>query len=140
MVPGQRAVDVHDTLAGVCSSIGSADCCRSGAAASASDQHVASARAVIANGGVFAQMPEGTVSGPAGRIGPFRVGWALIALRTGAPIVPFAMAGTEELYIGKRMVSRVLPPTSVAGLLGPSWDGRIPEPRDRATSWTSPAG
>jgi 1-acyl-sn-glycerol-3-phosphate acyltransferase len=82
------------------------------------EQHVASARAVIANGGVFAQMPEGTVSGPPGRIGPFRVGWGLIALRTGAPIVPFAIAGTEELYIGRRMVSRILPPTSAEGLLG----------------------
>jgi len=96
------------------------------------EQHVASARAVIANGGVFAQMPEGTVSGPAGRIGPFRVGWAVIALRTDAPIVPFAMAGTEELYVGRRLVSKVLPPTSVAGLLGPSWDGRRPEEGTRA--------
>jgi 1-acyl-sn-glycerol-3-phosphate acyltransferase len=82
------------------------------------EQHVASAKAVIANGGVFAQMPEGTVSGPAGTIGPFRFGWALIALRTGAPIVPMAIAGTEELYLGRRMASRILPPTSVAGLLG----------------------
>jgi 1-acyl-sn-glycerol-3-phosphate acyltransferase len=88
--------------------------------------HVASARAVIANGGVFAQMPEGTVSGPVGRIGPFRTGAALIALRTGAPIVPLAMAGTEELYIGKRMASRILPPTSAAELLGSEWDGRVP--------------
>jgi 1-acyl-sn-glycerol-3-phosphate acyltransferase len=87
------------------------------------EQHVASARAVTANRGVFAQMPEGTVSGPAGRIGPFRVGWALIALRTGAPIVPFAMAGTEELYLGKRMASRILPATSVGELLGAAWDG-----------------
>jgi hypothetical protein len=90
------------------------------------DVHVASARAVIANGGVFAQMPEGTVSGPPGRIGPFRNGWALIALRVPAPIVPLAMAGTEELYIGKRMASRVLPATSVGDLLGPSWDGALP--------------
>ena len=90
------------------------------------DQHVASARAVIANGGVFAQMPEGTVSGPAGRIGPFRVGWAVIALRTDAAIVPFAMAGTEELYLGRRMASRILPPTSPAALLGSSWDGELP--------------
>jgi 1-acyl-sn-glycerol-3-phosphate acyltransferase len=90
------------------------------------EQHVASARAVTGNGAVFAQMPEGTVSGPAGRIGPFRVGWALIALRIGAPIVPLAMAGTEELYIGKRMVSRILPPTSVAELLGAGWDGDLP--------------
>jgi 1-acyl-sn-glycerol-3-phosphate acyltransferase len=94
--------------------------------------HVASATAVIANGAVFAQMPEGTVSGPAGRIGPFRVGWAVIALRTRAPIVPFAMVGTEELYVGRRMASRVLPPTSIDGLLGPGWDGVVPEPDTRA--------
>jgi 1-acyl-sn-glycerol-3-phosphate acyltransferase len=96
------------------------------------DPHVASARAVIANGGVFAQMPEGTVSGPPGRIGPFRAGWALIALRTRAPIVPFAMAGTDELYIGRRMASRILPVTSVGELLGPAWDGVAPEEGSRA--------
>jgi 1-acyl-sn-glycerol-3-phosphate acyltransferase len=90
------------------------------------ERHVDAARAVIANGGVFAQMPEGTVSGPAGRIGAFRIGWALIALRTGAQIVPFGIAGTEELYLGRRLASRILPPTSTAMLLGSSWDGRIP--------------
>jgi 1-acyl-sn-glycerol-3-phosphate acyltransferase len=90
------------------------------------ERHVAAARAVIGNGGVFAQMPEGTVSGPPGTLGPFRVGWALIALRTGAPIVPFAMAGTEELYLGKRMASRILPPTSIADLLGDGPGGERP--------------
>jgi hypothetical protein len=90
------------------------------------DGHVASARAVIANGGVFAQMPEGTVSGPPGRIGPFRNGAALIALRTGAPVVPLAMAGTEELYLGRRMASRLLPATSARELLGDEWDGTLP--------------
>lgn len=90
------------------------------------DKHVAAAQAVVANGAVFAQMPEGTVSGPVGRIGPFRSGAALIALRTGAPIVLLAMAGTEELYLGRRMAARILPPTSVAELLGPDWDGRSP--------------
>ena len=63
-------------------------------------------------------MPEGTVSGPPGRLGPFRTGWAVIALRTGAPIVPLAMAGTEELYLGRRMASRVLPATSARALAG----------------------
>ena len=82
------------------------------------EQHVASARAVIANGAVFAQMPEGTVSGPPGRVGPFRSGWAVIALRTDAPIVPLAMAGTEELYLGRRIASRILPVTSVRLLAG----------------------
>ncbi len=90
------------------------------------DAHVASARAVIANGGVFAQMPEGTVSGPPGRIGPFRTGAALIALRTGAPIVPLGIAGTEELYLGRRMASRVLPPVTPRALLGKAWDGVLP--------------
>ena len=77
-------------------------------------------------------MPEGTVNGPAGRLGPFRPGAALIALRTGAPIVPLAMAGTEELYLGRRMASRILPPTSAADLLGDGWDGVLPEPDSRA--------
>jgi 1-acyl-sn-glycerol-3-phosphate acyltransferase len=90
------------------------------------EAHVASARAVVGAGGVFVQMPEGTVSGQAGRIGPFRPGAALIALRTGATIVPFAMAGTEELYIGKRMASRILSPVTISDLLGSSWDGEPP--------------
>jgi len=94
--------------------------------------HVRSARAVVRAGAVFVQMPEGTVNGPPGRLGPFRPGAALIALRTGATIVPLAMAGTEELYIGRRMASRILRPTTPAELLGASWDGALPEPDSRA--------
>ena len=95
------------------------------------DGHVESARAVIANGAVFVQMPEGTVSGPAGRLGPLRNGWAIIAQRTDAPILPLAMAGTEELYIGRRMVSRVLPSTTVRELAGLPPDAILPEPGSR---------
>ncbi len=94
--------------------------------------HVRSARAVVDAGAVFVQMPEGTVNGPPGRLGPFRPGAAVIALRTGATIVPLAMAGTEELYIGRRMASQVLAPTSARELLGPEWDGVLPEPDSRA--------
>ena len=80
------------------------------------------------------------MSGPPGRIGPFRTGWAVIALRTDAPIVPLAMAGTEELYLGRRMASRVLP-----GHLGPCPRRVCPtaprsRPRARARSWTWRAG
>jgi len=95
------------------------------------EPHVASARAVIRNGAVFVQMPEGTVSGPPGRIGAFRNGAALIAIRTGAPIVPLAMAGTEELYIGRRMASRVLAPTSARDLAGDDWPDVAPEAGSR---------
>jgi 1-acyl-sn-glycerol-3-phosphate acyltransferase len=96
------------------------------------DAHVAAARAVVGNRGVFVQMPEGTVSGPPGRTGPFRTGWAVIALRTDAPIVPFAMAGTEELYLGKRMASRVLAPTTARELAGLAPDAPLPAPGSRA--------
>lgn len=95
------------------------------------DGHIRAARAVIDNGGVFAQMPEGTVNGPPGRLGPFRPGAGVIALRTRAPILPMAIAGTEELYIGRRMASRILPATSVEELLGPGWDGVVPLPDSR---------
>ena len=96
------------------------------------DQHVASARAVIANGAVFAQMPEGTVSGPPGRIGPFRAGWAVIALRTDAPIVPLAIAGTEELYLGRRLASQILPATTVRALAGLPDGAALPTEGTRA--------
>ncbi|HUG29781.1 MAG TPA: lysophospholipid acyltransferase family protein [Candidatus Limnocylindria bacterium] len=96
------------------------------------DGHVRSARAVVKAGAVFVQMPEGSVNGPPGRLGPFRPGAALIALRTGATIVPLAISGTEELYLGRRMASRVLPRTSTAELLGAGWDGTLPEPDSRA--------
>ena len=95
------------------------------------DQHVDSARAVVGNGAVFVQMPEGTVSGPAGRIGPFRTGWAVIALRTDAPVVPLAMAGTDELYLGRRLASRVLPATTVRVLAGLEPDAALPVPGSR---------
>ena len=95
------------------------------------DQHVASARAVLGNGAVFAQMPEGTVSGPPGRLGAMRTGWALIAIRTDAPIVPLAMVGTEELYLGRRMATQVLPPTSVRALAGLADGARLPSPGSR---------
>ena len=90
------------------------------------DPHVASARAVVDAGAVFVQMPEGTVSGPPGRLGAMRTGWAIIALRTDATVLPLAMAGTEELYIGRRMASRVLA-ARTAGELVPDWDGVVPE-------------
>ena len=38
----------------------------------------------------------------------------------------------DELYIGRRMASRILPATSVDELLGPEWDGVMPEEGSRA--------
>jgi 1-acyl-sn-glycerol-3-phosphate acyltransferase len=76
-------------------------------------------------------MPEGTVSGPPGRIGPFRVGWAVIALRVDPPIVPLAIAGTEELYLGRRLASQILPATTVRKLAGLEPGSSLPAPGSR---------
>jgi 1-acyl-sn-glycerol-3-phosphate acyltransferase len=95
------------------------------------DPHVASAQAVVDAGAVFVQMPEGTVSGPPGRLGAMRPGWAIIALRTDAAVLPLAMAGTEELYIGRRMASCVLPPRSARELAGLEAGAPLPPPGTR---------
>lgn len=95
------------------------------------EQHVESARAVLRNGGVFVLVPEGGVSGPPDAPATFRVGAALIALRTAAPIVPLAIVGSGELYLGKRMATRVLTPTSARDLLGDAWPDTLPEEGSR---------
>jgi 1-acyl-sn-glycerol-3-phosphate acyltransferase len=91
------------------------------------DQHLASARAVMDAGGVFVLFPEGGVAGPPGRLSAFRVGAALIALRTGAPVLLLAMAGSEELHVGRRLATRVLPLTSARELLGLASTDPLPE-------------
>jgi 1-acyl-sn-glycerol-3-phosphate acyltransferase len=76
---------------------------------------------------------EGAIIGPPDRVWPgVRGGSGLLALRTGAPIVPFVLAGTDELYRGKRIAARILPPVSVAELLGPDWPGQPPPQDTRA--------
>jgi 1-acyl-sn-glycerol-3-phosphate acyltransferase len=94
------------------------------------DVHVAAARAVLERGGVFSTFVEGTIGGPPDRPTPFRQGAFVIALRTGAPIVPLAVAGTEVLYRGKRFATRILPPVTMAELVGDAWTG-APEPGTR---------
>jgi 1-acyl-sn-glycerol-3-phosphate acyltransferase len=96
------------------------------------DQHVASARAVLRNGGVFVLMPEGGISGPPDRLATFRSGAALICLRTEAPIVPLAIAGSKDLYIGRRMATRLLEPTTARDLLGAAWPDVLPAEGSRA--------
>jgi 1-acyl-sn-glycerol-3-phosphate acyltransferase len=95
------------------------------------DVHVAAARAVLERGGVFSTFVEGTIGGPPDRPTPFRQGAFVIALRTGAPIVPLAVAGTEVLYRGKRFATRILPPLTMAELVGEGWTGTL-EPGSRA--------
>lgn len=53
-------------------------------------------RRVLEEGNIFGIYPEGTRS-PDGRLYRGRTGIARLALMTGAPVVPFAMIGTDEL-------------------------------------------
>ncbi len=64
--------------------------------------HVRSAQAVVDHGGVLALFAEGRIGGPPDAPGTMRSGAALLCLRTGAPIVPIAVCGADELYRGKR--------------------------------------
>jgi hypothetical protein len=64
-------------------------------------------------------------------LGALRTGWAVIALRTDAQIVPLAIAGTEELYLGRRIASRVLPVTSARALAGLEPGAPFPAERSR---------
>ena len=97
------------------------------------DQHVASARAVVANGGVFVQMPEGTVERTRrdDRAVQDRLGRDCPAHRR--TVVPFAVAGTEELYVGRRMASRCSRPgrSLTSSRTGTAWCPR------RALAWSS---
>ncbi len=94
------------------------------------EAHVTAARAVLDRGAVFSTFAEGTIGGPPDRPTQFRLGAFVIALRTGAPIVPLAVAGTEVLYRGKRFATRILPPVTMAELAGDAGSG-APEPGSR---------
>ena len=63
-------------------------------------------RRVLEEGRVFGIYPEGTRS-PDGRLYRGRTGIARLALMTGAPVVPFAMIGTDEVQPGGSGVPRV---------------------------------
>ncbi len=80
------------------------------------DVHVDAARAVLDGGAIFGIFPEGSRRGEPFGPEPFRRGVGLIGLRTGVPIVPVILAGTAELYRGRRIILRILPPTTAPAL------------------------
>jgi 1-acyl-sn-glycerol-3-phosphate acyltransferase len=81
--------------------------------------HVTAANAVVEEGGMLCLFIEGAIVGPPDRVWPgVRSGAGLLALRTNVPIVPIALIGGDEIYRGRRIALRILPPTSVTALLG----------------------
>jgi len=88
--------------------------------------------AALRDGRLLIVFPEGGIS-PDGRLRPFHRGAALLAARTGAPLVPVAIVGTNEaLPLDRtvprlwRIVVRIGEPITVAG--------DTPEDLDRANA------
>jgi len=79
---------------------------------SASERALASAREVLARGGLFGIYPEGTRS-PDGRLHKGHTGVARLALQTGAPVLAVAMVGTREVQPIGRALPRPFMPVRV---------------------------
>ncbi|WP_030808813.1 lysophospholipid acyltransferase family protein [Streptomyces sp. NRRL S-337] len=67
-------------------------------------------RRILEQGKAFGIYPEGTRS-PDGRLYRGRTGIARLALMTGAPVVPFAMIGTDKVQPGGKGRPRIAPVT-----------------------------
>jgi 1-acyl-sn-glycerol-3-phosphate acyltransferase len=94
--------------------------------------HLAAAAHALAAGTVFMVMPEvGSPSRP-GELRRLGGGMAYVALRSRAPIVPIVLGGNEELYLGRRVILRVLPALEPLALAGLSDDAPMPEPGSSA--------
>lgn len=90
--------------------------------------HLATAGRVIDAGGVFCLFPEvGRPSEP-GRTRQLGAGIGYVALRTGARIVPIVIGGNDELFLGRRLLLRVLPPIDGRAAAGYPPRGPVPEP------------
>ena len=81
--------------------------------------HFSAAAEVLRAGGVFCLFPETGPATPPGTIRRLGAGIGYIAVRNRAPIVPFILGGTHELFFGRTIVLRVLPvldPWALAGI------------------------
>ncbi|ALV36843.1 lysophospholipid acyltransferase family protein [Streptomyces sp. CdTB01] len=84
-------------------------------------------RRILEEGRVFGIYPEGTRS-PDGRLYRGRTGIARLTLMTGAPVVPFAMIGTDKIQPGGAGMPR---PAKVRVRFGPAMEFSRYEGMDR---------
>ena len=92
------------------------------------DAHFAAAARIVAAGGVFALFPEVGPAVPLAHARPFGRGIGYIAVRTDALVVPVVLGGADELYLGRRIVLRVLAPVGWRDIAGLPADAPSPVP------------
>lgn len=93
--------------------------------------HLAAAAEVLGSGAVFCLFPEYGPPAPPGTAREIAAGLGYVALRSDAAIVPIVIGGNHELFLGRRIVVRVLPPTDARSLAGLALGGVLPEPGSR---------
>jgi 1-acyl-sn-glycerol-3-phosphate acyltransferase len=94
--------------------------------------HLAAAGEVLRAGAVFCLFPEYGDPAPVGTSRPVAAGLGYVALRSDAPIVPIVIGGNHELFLGRRIVVRILPAVHVRELAGLGADDPLPAPGSRA--------
>ena len=99
-----------------------------GAGREAVEGYLADAAAALDAGAVLCLFPETGSATPPGTARPFGSGLAYFALRTGAPIVPLVLGGTDELYLHRRFRLEVLEPVTWQDLAGVAPDASSPDP------------
>ena len=67
------------------------------------EEMLSRAYAVLQVGGACGIFPEGRTGTEEGKLLPFKKGLGHLAVHTGAPVVPVAISGTSELYLGRRI-------------------------------------
>ncbi|HEY4753614.1 MAG TPA: lysophospholipid acyltransferase family protein [Candidatus Limnocylindrales bacterium] len=80
--------------------------------------HLEGASAVLDTGMVFCLFPEYGPPAPVDQTRPIAAGLGYVALRSGVPIVPVVIGGNHELFWGRRIVVRVLPPLDPLAFAG----------------------
>jgi 1-acyl-sn-glycerol-3-phosphate acyltransferase len=66
-------------------------------------------------GGAVALFPEGDFGPREGELLPFKSGFAHFAVNAGAPVVPVALSGPKDVWLGKRIRVLIGEPIPVAG-------------------------
>src|SRR5207245_10986171 len=60
----------------------------------------------LERGGVVAVFPEGDFGPSEGQLLPFKKGFAHFAVSSGVPVLPIALAGMTEIFVGNRLLLR----------------------------------